>query len=122
MQWTGFTQDVDAELARMDLFVLPSLFGEGMPMVLLEAMAAGLPVVATAVEGIPEAIRHGRDGLICQPADPHGLAAAIERIISGEVDYRELAQSALRRHAEKFSEASMAAGVAEVYRRVLGNA
>ena len=56
IDWTGFTRDVPAELARLDLFVLPSLFGEGLPMVVLEAMAAGVPVVATRVEGIPEAI------------------------------------------------------------------
>ena len=45
VEWAGFTQDVSAELARMDLFVLPSLFGEGLPMVILEAMAAGVPIV-----------------------------------------------------------------------------
>jgi len=121
VEWTGFTRDVDSELARMDLFVLPSLFGEGMPMVVLEAMSAGLPVVASDVEGIPEAIRHGREGLVCRPADPHALAAEIGRIISGEVDYRQLGQNALGRHAERFSEASMAAGVAEVYRHVLAD-
>jgi glycosyltransferase involved in cell wall biosynthesis len=119
VQWTGFTQDVDAELSQMDIFALPSLFGEGMPMVVLEAMATGLPVVASDVEGIPEAVRDGLDGLICEPADPHELASAIARIISGEVNYRELSQNAFRRHARKFSDASMAAGVAEVYRRVL---
>ena len=48
----------------MDLFVLPSLFGEGLPMVILEAMSAGTPVVATRVEGVPEAIRDGEEGLI----------------------------------------------------------
>ena len=53
--WTGFTRDVTAELLKMDLFVLPSLFGEGLPMVVLEAMAAGVPVVATRVAGMPEA-------------------------------------------------------------------
>ena len=119
VEWTGFTRDVDAELARMDLFVLPSLFGEGLPMVVLEAMAAGVPVVATRVEGTPEAIRDGCDGLIAEPDDPQDLAAAIARITSGQVDWHTLQANARRRHAERFSEKTMAAGVAEVYRRVL---
>ena len=119
VDWTGFTQDVDGELARMDLCVLPSLFGEGLPMVVLEAMAAGVPVVATRVEGTPEAIRDGRDGLIAEPDDAEDLAAVIARVIGGRVDWHALRASALCRHAEKFSQRSMAAGVAEVYRRVL---
>ncbi len=119
IDWTGFTQDVDAELAEMDICVLPSLFGEGLPMVVLEAMAAGVPVVATRVEGTPEAIRDGRDGLIAEPNDAEDLAATIARVIDGHVDWQALRQSALDRHAERFSEQSMAAGVADVYRRVL---
>lgn len=119
VDWTGFTRDVDAELARMDLFVLPSLFGEGLPMVVLEAMAAGVPVVATRVEGTPEAIRDGCDGLIAEPDDPQDLASAIAQITDGQVDWHTLRTNARRRHAERFSEKSMAAGVAEVYRRVL---
>ena len=67
--WTGFTRHVTAELRKMDLLVLPSLFGEGLPMVVLEAMAAGVPVVATRVPGVPEAIRHGRDGVLVDPGD-----------------------------------------------------
>jgi len=119
VDWTGFTRDVDRELERMDLCVLPSLFGEGLPMVVLEAMAAGVPVVATRVEGTPEAIRHGQDGLIAEPGDPNDLADAVTRITSGQVDWHALRASALARHAEKFSQHSMAAGVAEVYRGVL---
>ena len=68
IEWTGFTQNIAAELRVMDLFVLPSLFGEGLPMVVLEAMAAGLPVVASRVEGVPEAIRHREEGLLVEPA------------------------------------------------------
>ncbi len=64
IDWTGFTRDVSTQLGKLDLLVLPSLFGEGLPMVVLEAMAAGVPVVATRVEGVPEAIRDGVDGLI----------------------------------------------------------
>ncbi len=117
--WAGFQQDVDAELARMDVFVLPSLFGEGLPMVILEAMAAGLPVVATEVEGVPEAIREGREGLLVAPGNATDLARALARIVRGEVAWSEMRRAALRRHADGFSDRAMAAGVARVYRRVL---
>ena len=120
VDWVGFTRDVDGEWAQMDLFVLPSLFGEGLPMVVLEAMAAGVPVVATRVEGTPEVIRDGRDGLIARPNDPEHLAETLGRVIRGEVDWYALRASALARHAERFSAAAMAAGVAGVYRWILG--
>jgi glycosyltransferase involved in cell wall biosynthesis len=121
VDWVGFTDDVPAELRRIDLFVLPSLFGEGMPMVVLEALAAGLPVVASRVEGIPEAVRHGSEGLLVEPRSVGQLAAAIEEIIAGqgELDYETLSRNAKKRHAECFSAAAMARGVAEVYRQVL---
>ena len=119
IDWIGFTQNVDAELAKMDLFVLPSLFGEGLPMVILEAMAAGLPVVATRVEGVPEAIRDGHNGLIAEPGDPNSLANAVRRVIRGEADWFNLRRNALDRHAREFSDRRMAEGVAEIYRRVL---
>ena len=120
IDWVGFQQDIDRQLAEMDIFVLPSLFGEGLPMVLLEAMAAGLPIISTTVEGIPEAIRHGKEGLLAPPGDAEQLARAIGRITSGEIDHHALRAACLERHAERFSDARMAADVAAVYRRVLG--
>lgn len=122
VHWTGFTRDVNAELEKMDLFVLPSLFGEGLPMVVLEAMAAGVPVVGTQVEGVPEAIRDGVDGVIAAPGDPTALAHSIRRILTGELSWLELRRTALARHAERFSDRSMAAGVASVYREILDEA
>ena len=119
IDWVGFAQDIDSELARMDLFVLPSLFGEGLPMVVLEAMSAGLPVVASAVPGVPEAVRDGIEGLLVEPANAAALAAAIQRLVSGEVSWTELGAGALLRHAECFSDVRMAADVAQVYDRVL---
>ncbi|MGO9111431.1 MAG: glycosyltransferase [Thermoguttaceae bacterium] len=119
IDWAGFARDIDSELARMDLFVLPSLFGEGLPMVVLEAMAAGLPVVASAVSGIPEAVRDGIEGLLVEPANPSALAAAIGRFVSREVSWNELGSGALMRHAEHFSDVRMAADVARVYDTVL---
>ena len=103
----------------MDLFVLPSLFGEGLPMVILEAMAAGVPIVATRVEGVPEAIRDGVEGLIASPDDAGDLARAIARYVRGQADWSQLRVAAHRRQAERFSDRSMAEGVAEVYQRVL---
>lgn len=122
VDWRGFTSEVDRELAAMDVFVLPSLFGEGLPMVVLEAMAAGVPVVGTRVEGVPEAIRHEVDGLIAEPGSAASLADALARIVRGEVSWQALREHAHRRHAEQFSDRSMAAGVAEVYRQVLERA
>jgi glycosyltransferase involved in cell wall biosynthesis len=119
IDWTGFTRDVHAELAQMDLMVLPSLFGEGLPMVVLEAMAAGVPVVATCVEGVPEAIRDGEDGVLVEPGDADDLARGIRDVVSGRLDWRLLRESALTRHAARFSDRAMAAGLAEVYREVL---
>ncbi len=119
IEWTGFASDVTSELFAMDLFVLPSLFGEGLPMVLLEAMAAGVPVVAADVEGVSEAIRHGQDGVIVPPGDQNALAQAVADIISGKYDWSSMRQSTIQRQTKFFSHRSMAQGVAEVYRQVL---
>jgi len=117
--WTGFTKNVSAELERLDLFVLPSLFGEGLPMVVLEAMAAGVPVVGTKVEGVPEAIRDGIDGVLAEPGDSQDLARAIGSFVGGEVVWSSCRQHAHSRQAAMFSDVSMARGVADVYREVL---
>jgi glycosyltransferase involved in cell wall biosynthesis len=120
VDWIGFTRKVSSELARFDLFALPSLFGEGLPMVLLEAMAAGVPIVASRVDGIPDAVRHRESGMLVDPGSVSQLAATIEQFAAGDVDYTAISRAARRRHAESFSDEAMAAGVAAVYRDVLG--
>jgi glycosyltransferase involved in cell wall biosynthesis len=117
--WVGFTSDVNGELAQMDALVLPSLFGEGMPMVVLEAMAAGVPVVATRVEGTPEVIEHGHSGLLVPPGDAGALAATLRQLIDGQVDWLSLRRMAYERQAAQFSDHAMGAGVAAVYRELL---
>jgi glycosyltransferase involved in cell wall biosynthesis len=119
VHWAGFRSDMNAEFRRMHVFVLPSLFGEGMPMVVLEAMAAGLPVVSTQVEGIPQVVRDGRDGLLVEPGNPARLAEALARIARGATDTESMGDSAWQRQRDAFSDVSMAAGVAAVYREVL---
>jgi len=119
IDWVGFTDDVPSELTKMDLFVLPSLFGEGLPVVILEAMAAGVPNVATQVLGVPEAIRDGIDGVLTEPGDATDLADGIHRIVRGDLNWYSLRESALRRHDNHFSDFSMARGVADVYQKLL---
>ncbi len=121
IEQVGFQSDVPLALSQLDAMLLPSLYGEGLPMVVLEAMAAGLPVIATAVEGTPEAIRNGIDGLLAEPASATDLAFQIERLVTGKVDWNACATSARARHAESFSDWAMSRGVAAVYRQVIEN-
>ena len=114
----GFCDDVPGALAELDAMVLPSLFGEGLPMAVLEAMAAAVPVIATRVEGTPEAITHGVEGLLAEPRDPASLTETIESLITGKRDWRQLAEHAHARHQRCFSDEAMAKSTAEVYRRL----
>lgn len=117
--FVGFTTNVAGELAKLDAMVLPSLYGEGLPMVVLEAMAAGVPVIASRVEGSATAIVHRESGLLVEPGSVSQLAEALEECAAGEVDLRALAHQARSRHAEQFSDVAMARGVAAVYRELL---
>lgn len=119
VEWLGFVSDVNARLRQMDLMILPSIFGEGLPMVVLEAMAAGVPVVATEIEGLPEAIRHGVDGLLAKPESAESLAEQIIAVVRGEVSWTAMRESAMQRHSELFSDRAMAQGVSQVYDELL---
>lgn len=115
IEWTGFQKDVNEQLRKMDLFVLPSLYGEGMPMVVLEAMANAIPVVASRVEGIPEVIRDEIDGLIVEPGDVMNLVNRLEEIIGDIRRWKMMSRSSLDRQQRDFSDQSMARAMAEVY-------
>jgi glycosyltransferase involved in cell wall biosynthesis len=114
----GYHANVVDYLRASDMFVLPSLF-EGMPLSILEAMGAGLPVIATAVDGTPEVVIDGETGLLVPPADPEALAQAVNRLL----DDRQLAArmgQAGRARADSFSESALLDRVGEVYRQARG--
>ena len=113
--WTGFQSNVNEQLRQMDVFVLPSLYGEGLPMVVLEAMANAIPVVASRVEGIPEAVRDEVDGLIFEPGDSTDLANRLQSLIGDQPRWEAMSASCYQRQRAELSDTSMAAGVARVY-------
>jgi glycosyltransferase involved in cell wall biosynthesis len=84
---------VRQELEAADLFVLPS-FAEGIPIALMEAMAAGVPVLSTMIAGIPELIQPGVNGFLVPASDAEGLAEAIAGILGGSLDLGALVESA----------------------------
>ncbi len=117
--WTGFQKNINRELQQMDMFVLPSLYGEGLPMVVLESMACGVPVVASRVEGIPEAIRDDIDGLIFEPGNAEDLANKLSSVIRKPECWGPMRMSALERQRSKLSDVNMARLVGRVYDGVI---
>jgi len=108
-------------LAGLDLFVLPSLW-EGLPYALLEAMAAGLPSVATSVDGVAEAIPDRRFGTVVAPADSGRLAREILALVEDPRTRADMGRRAREHVRDTFSVEGMVRGTADVYRRVLSGA
>ena len=119
IDWTGFTRQVPEALATCAIFALPSLYGEGLPMVLIEAMAVGLPVVASDVEGIPQVINDPSVGVLVKPDDFEALAQGIASIVSDPVAAARMAAAGKQRQRDRFSDEAMARSVAQVYDRTL---
>jgi len=116
--WLGRRDDTADLLAAADVFVLASR-QEGLGVAALEAMAAGLPVVATRVGGLGEAVVDGETGLLVKPDDAGGLGAALERML-GDPELRESCGRAGRRRVrERYDAAAMVAAYEELYGEVL---
>jgi glycosyltransferase involved in cell wall biosynthesis len=103
----GFREDLDRWLPWADLVVLPS-FTEGLPNVALEAAAAGVPVVATAVGGTPEVVCDGLNGMLVSPGDPSALAESIIRMCDDDALSRTMGNAGRRLMHERFSFAAQA--------------
>jgi len=116
--FTGYRSDIPALLAQTDVFALPSLT-EGLSNVVLEAMAAGLPVIATRVGGTPEIIRDGQNGLLVPPSDPDALKGAITKLLDDPTLAKGLGDAARRGVEERFSMARMVNATEALYTDLL---
>jgi glycosyltransferase involved in cell wall biosynthesis len=110
----GFYEDVPALLETLDVVALPS-WTEGLPLVLLEAMARARPVVATPVGGTPELVTDGETGLLVPPRDADALAEALRRVIDDPELARRLGEAARARVAERFTAAEQERRILELY-------
>jgi glycosyltransferase involved in cell wall biosynthesis len=102
------------ELARASIFCLPS-HAEGLPMAMLEAMAAGKAIVTTGVGGIPDAVADGENGLLVEPGDVAALAAALERLLGDDEERRRLGERARATIEQRFQSGVVVQQISKVY-------
>jgi glycosyltransferase involved in cell wall biosynthesis len=121
VMFAGFRQDIPAWLGHCNLFVLPSLY-EGMPLSLLEAMAAGKPVIASAILGNNEAVTHAETGWLVPPGDSESLAKAIRLFLADQALAQRLALAGQTRARKDFSSEAMVQQVEQVYDELLEKA
>jgi glycosyltransferase involved in cell wall biosynthesis len=108
-----------AFLAALDIYVQPSL-NEGMPLSVLEAMAAGKAIVATRVGGNAEVIEHGASGLLVPPGSAQAIQAALLELIEQPQKRQALAQTALRQVRERYDLGVMVDGYRRLYQKAAG--
>jgi len=115
----GFRDEVSPWLAVMDVYIMSSLH-EGLPVSLLEAMAAALPVVVTSAGGMEELVRDGETGLVVKPADPNDLATKIMLFLNNPFLAKDLGRAAQAFVSEKFSLTRMVSDYCHLYREAIG--
>jgi glycosyltransferase involved in cell wall biosynthesis len=117
--FTGFVEDVYSLMAELDLLVVSSLW-EGFGLTAIEALALGVPVVATEVGGLPEVVRHGETGLLAPPANASALAKSIVWMLDHPREAGEMAAKGGDMVRRKFTAGEMARRTVDLYRKVAG--
>lgn len=119
VEWWGHREDMAATLSEATVFCLPSSYREGLPKVLLEAMACGKPCITTEAPGCRDAVRDGDNGLLVPVKDAEALAAAIARLLDDPTLCRRMGERSRQRAVEEFSQERVITDTLAVYREVL---
>jgi len=117
VEFLGIRKDIKGLMQLSKIFVLPSRW-EGLPMVILEAMALGMPVIATKVGGIPEVIEDGTDGILVEPENPEELAKAIEKLLGNEEFRKTISLNTYLKIKEEYSIEKYTEKLLHCYREV----
>ncbi|MDA8389078.1 MAG: glycosyltransferase family 4 protein [Nitrospiraceae bacterium] len=118
--FAGRRLDMDRVYQAMDIFVFPSVCRESFGMVVIEAMAAGLPVIASSVGGVPEIVKDGENGILVAPGDPRALARAMELAAASEGEISKRIAAGARESVEAvFSSRAMAARFEAVLKAIM---
>lgn len=117
--FTGFRDDAPAIAASFDVFVMPSLY-EGLGRALTEALASGRPVVASAVNGVPDLVHHGATGLLARPGRPDDVAACVMWLLDHPEAARRMGMQGRAAVLRLFSQQQMCGAIDDVYRSLLG--
>ena len=119
VRFTGSIKNVFEWLKASDLFVLPSIEREGLPVALVEAMAAALPVIGSQIGGIPEAIESNVNGFLVPPKNINALAIAIEKMVSDRFKMKKMGEKSREIFSEKFSALKMSENIDALYRQMI---
>jgi glycosyltransferase involved in cell wall biosynthesis len=119
IEWLGQRSDIPEILADSHIVCLPSYYREGLPKSLIEAAAAGRPIVAADVPGCREAVRHGDNGFLVPNRDPEALAEALATLIQDPSLRQRMGASGRRRAETEFASALVCEATLALYRELL---
>jgi glycosyltransferase involved in cell wall biosynthesis len=115
VHFVGFVEEVAEAVAGMDVMVHATIDQEAFGRVVVEAMACGVPVVASSIDGVPEILLHGETGLLFQRGDIRQMAGTVERILDDESLRRRLCNHARRVVASRFTLAQHRQAIVQCY-------
>jgi glycosyltransferase involved in cell wall biosynthesis len=118
VRFHGFVDDLRDRLLELDVFVLPTR-ADNLPVAILEAMAVGLPVVATRVGGVPELVVDGETGFLVEPDDPGELGRALDAALADATRHRQMGEAGAARVEAHFEARAVAARIVHLYEQLL---